>query len=762
MVSEKRIRQLAEEKKQKVTDKELFAGPMIKQYLQELVDIVIKKEVNCYNRLHDRKYDRLTRIDVQPLFDITNTTVAFAASMNRKGSKKENLRIMINIGHEMFKDVTDRTKRLLYMKGLLAHECSHIIYTDFRLNERTMNNIKEGMFDLVTHKLTDEDILFRENYEDICDFLKKKENRMLFASIVGNIDNMAEDGFIEQTFIDRNKGSLAEGLYELRWFHFNSIPKVRESLEPSIMSIMTGVEENPVYQAVMQAYLCYAKYRTVKADTSNPQEKEIVDIIKTCQHELDLALASMDASKRKEHINNTIVILWKYIKDYIEMVKESQKDGDDSGSGSGSASERINRDHESLKGQSVINTEINLDAIYKPSPDEGDTPPEENETEETKAETPESENTDDSEEEPENEDDDPGNESDDSSEEGDDPEEENNDPSENPSDIVRDNNYIPDDESYRSARDMIENLISEIAKDEAEKEAENERTEELNEEAKKMPLGNMNNSIPLVVKRMSAIPQNLYEEYNAITPPLIAISKMLQKRISQKLKDRRRGGKQTGLYFGRKLDARTLIRNDGRHFYKNKLPQKEPELCVAILLDESGSMMVSKRYAYTRAAGFILYDFCEALGIPVAVYGHDENWPSPTVNLYSYAEFESIDKKDRYRIMDVQPRNNNRDGAALRYMYNIMKKRPEPNKLLFIVSDGAPNASGYGGSKAKCDIQDAVAKAKANNIVTIAAAIGEDRDEIVDIYGKESFLDITNLDSLPVIITEHVIRALKL
>ena len=111
-------------------------------------------------------------------------------------------------------------------------------------------------------------------------------------------------------------------------------------------------------------------------------------------------------------------------------------------------------------------------------------------------------------------------------------------------------------------------------------------------------------------------------QYNAMAGPLLAISRQLQKSILQQLKDRQRGGKQTGLLFGRRLDAHALYRDDGKVFYKNALPNDAPQMAVGLLLDESGSMSSGDRAAYARAAAIILYDFCKALRIPVMVYGH--------------------------------------------------------------------------------------------------------------------------------------------
>lgn len=83
------------------------------------------------------------------------------------------------------------------------------------------------------------------------------------------------------------------------------------------------------------------------------------------------------------------------------------------------------------------------------------------------------------------------------------------------------------------------------------------------------------------------------------------------------------------------------------------LPNETPELAIALLLDESGSMGCASRAIYARASAIILYDFCQSLGIPVMVYGHSTD---TGVALYSYAEFDSIDKLDRYRMMDISAR----------------------------------------------------------------------------------------------------------
>ena len=128
----------------------------------------------------------------------------------------------------------------------------------------------------------------------------------------------------------------------------------------------------------------------------------------------------------------------------------------------------------------------------------------------------------------------------------------------------------------------------------------------------------------------------------------------------------------------------------------------------------------------------MLYDFCTSLGIPITIYGHSTD--SKGVALYSYAEFDSLDASDRYRLMDMSARNGNRDGAALRYVAEHLAKRPESQKLLIIISDGQPADCGYSGTEAEADLRGIKNEYRKRGIVIFAAAIGDDKENIRRIY----------------------------
>ena len=308
----------------------------------------------------------------------------------------------------------------------------------------------------------------------------------------------------------------------------------------------------------------------------------------------------------------------------------------------------------------------------------------------------------------------------------------------------------------------IERILDKMAERAACTELENERLTELNEAAQSISYGDIHSGVQIRVNRIASVDDTLVEQYDEISAPLLAISRQLQKSIVRQLKDSRRGGTQTGLLMGRRLDFHALHRTDGKVFCKNNLPNEIPELAVGLLLDESGSMWSRDRCTYARAAAIILYDFCQSLDIPVMVYGHSTGYKDGgnTVELYSYAEFDSIDRDDKYRLMDITARDSNRDGAALRYVAEQLSRRPETVKLLILVSDGQPADTGYYGTAAEEDLRGIKQEYTRKKILFAAAAIGDDKPSIERIYG-DYFLDITDLNQLPVKLTTLVKRHIR-
>ncbi len=302
---------------------------------------------------------------------------------------------------------------------------------------------------------------------------------------------------------------------------------------------------------------------------------------------------------------------------------------------------------------------------------------------------------------------------------------------------------IPEGSEEPVASSDIKKLLKEMKEDMSEQAEEEEIRLNLNKEINEK-ISIMHDKFPKKVVRLEATDISI-NKYNEISAKVKRISKDMQKSLAELFQDPE-GGVEDGLLLGRNLSIGNLYRHDGKIFEKRSLPD-DNELAVAILVDCSGSMR-HNRITQSVFAAECLYDFCNSVGIPVCVYGHTVD-DDDKATLYSAVEFDSKSKLNPERIMEMQAYGCNRDGLAMRFVANKLKKRQESKKLFFIISDGQPHDGlVYYGQPAVKDMQNAVMEFKKAGIVTVAAAIGDDKEIIEDIYGK-CYLNISDLKKLP-------------
>ena len=205
-------------------------------------------------------------------------------------------------------------------------------------------------------------------------------------------------------------------------------------------------------------------------------------------------------------------------------------------------------------------------------------------------------------------------------------------------------------------------------------------------------------------------------------------------------------------FFGKSLDMKNLWDPQDRVF-KTKISDKNNfNTAIAVLMDQSASIDERRRLASILAT-LCIVEFAQYLKIPVCVYGHctdfrrPEHFGKETVCLHSYMEFDDRDH-EKLRILDMKPGGANRDGVALQYMEEKLKRRKERQKLLFFTCDGLPNASDYGGKVARDDLKQIQKELHRDGIHLLVAAIGEDQEEIHKIYGN-SCINTSDLSALP-------------
>lgn len=639
----------------------------------------------------------------------------------------DNYRIHLNAANHVTQSFPTRFLRSESLTGLNGHEVGHLLYTDFTSLGLYLTSMENHSFYPEPPSVAEP--AYQRNQEEIVDAMEEKEKAvaLTLSKCASTITNILEDIYIEARMCHFYPGTFRQGI------QLNSLRMMEQAI-----SIQEQIDqEYKEFSIMVNLILQYCRTGTV--NNLSGYTGPYLDCLEDCIPYIEESLYSDEIKDRLHATNHLLVLLWEYIKPLIEETKENMKKADEA-----TAGEELDK----LLGNQIAGSTPLPTGKSGKMPKQAEKgkqeqnstplpplPPENiqecmNEAQEVIAEegsrmalTKTSTILDGS----------------------------------NPG-ITYDYQYSGSGYE-KSAADLFR-ILNSIAKEKAEVEYQEELSEELQKTANDIHYGNAHEGIHVYVHRMSCVPDSMIKDYQIIAPPLLRASKRLQSTIAPLLKSEQEGGRMKNLQFGKRLDMRALHHEDGTFFTRTRLPNEEQKLAVALLVDESGSMSYADRITHARKTAIILYDFCKSLDIPITIYGHTTPDYEAGVELYSYAEFESVDNSDQYRLMDMSARSGNRDGAALRFVAEHLMQRPEKQKLLIIISDGQPADCGYSGTEAEADLRGIKKEYEKKGIILFAAAIGSDKENIKRIY-KDGFLDITDLEKLPKNMTLLVKQYLK-
>ena len=149
-----------------------------------------------------------------------------------------------------------------------------------------------------------------------------------------------------------------------------------------------------------------------------------------------------------------------------------------------------------------------------------------------------------------------------------------------------------------------------------------------------------------------------------------------------------------------KLDTRKLARlvthnpesSLGPAIFKQQAQKHAIDTCVSVLVDCSGSMRYESKYPLAVAASWGMIDICNTLRIPIEVaafteYSDDRN------DHYLFKEFDKKVTKEKIverGAWSAENMQSNADGDSILVAYNRILQRPEPKKLIIVMSDGQP------------------------------------------------------------------------
>ena len=703
------VRKRIMDEKSKITDEEFFTSKEYRGYLADITEAATKR----YRR----------PIHVTVFADPEDSTVAYT---DYNG-------IVINACNHITWSMPTRKLRSMSIEGFNAHENSHNLFTDNRIAHAYFNSLEHGKFypKKPTRLKGDQKL----NAQGIIDALMDDTDpipKTVILRTAKALSNILEDGYVDARYSYEFPGNPARGI---------ALNNVRFAETVPDIDTMIDKQFYP-HNIVLNLLLEYVRAREVNNLTG--YTGEYMDRFLAALPLVDACIYDEDSRARFDAVNRIMIDLWPLMQRCFDDLRDKQQNDASSSSGSGnSTTPGTGEDSDSDDGMDAVQDALesqlpqiapNFTMKSGPVPFNGAFAPDEEQAQElleqvSKALSEETARI-------------AAHRTETIISNGD-------------GSIVQDSEY--EGAGYEFSATDIERVLEEIATGKVNESLEEELSEELQSEATSIEYGNAHRNINITVHRMSHVNQNLIDSYTAVAPQLLMLSKRLQRSVSAILRDKRQGGKQTGLYVGKHLDQHAFHRNDGRVFCNKRLPTEPINMSVALLVDESGSMCGCDRITKARATAIVVQDFCEKLGIPIMIVGHTASCAH--VELFSYADFKSVDKKDRYRLMDMSARCCNRDGAALRYVAEKLSKQNSDVKMLFIICDGQPNDDGYTGTAAEADLRGIKLEYSRKGVQIFAAAIGDDRANIERIYGA-GYLDITDLNQLPIMLTQLIARNL--
>ncbi len=635
---------------------------------------------------------------------------------------------VLNTGHKQFYEGLDEEETFIRLLGVLLHEIGHRLFTPFTAFKLWAGALRSGTFYPAEPVLLGS---MNKSYQEVKMFISKKEQAQLLISNVGQLlFNVLEDAREEELCLDycSRHRTLYQGLL------FDRELSSERDLPFSVANLMyeEGTPQNKI-SALMSLILHYAKFTDIKDD-------EEADITVTNLYQtisgiipyIDTYLTARTAVDMFSALNLVLLSIWPEIKEFFEAMKNPKDLSDESEKAESSGSSPEYSEDEITEEEAPEDISLSEEEIEAC----------------TKALSAVMDNLIDH---PEDLEDLTGSGTDSDSMDallGD-----------MDCESVPEGSEELSEGKFRAKKDL-DSLLSEIKRDKEEEEAEKKLKETLKDIGKDVNIADIHKGVNIVIKRPDYDESN-QAVYNDIASPLKKVAAIM----ARKSVFFDETGEQilTNRYYGSKLNAPSFARNDFKFF--KKLVEGEPgyDIAVSVLVDESGSMSCDRRYIAARDTAIVLYEYCNLLNIPIAIYGHSTTYECSREDLLMipYADYDRECDKDKYRLAQISAKSNNRDGFALEFMRCRLARRSEHTKLLFIISDGEPYANGYYGAEANADLHNVAQQCEKDNIILIAAAIGSDKEEIKQIYGETHFLDISDLNAMPTKLVSLIKRRIR-
>lgn len=190
--------------------------------------------------------------------------------------------------------------------------------------------------------------------------------------------------------------------------------------------------------------------------------------------------------------------------------------------------------------------------------------------------------------------------------------------------------------------------------------------------------------------------------------------------------------------------------------YSNKFKRTTPGLDVCVLIDESGSMSRTNIASARKCAILLNEVFLRLKQCDFYVYGHtadNRHMGEVTINVY-----HDHWNRNRYALGKVESYSNNKDSVAIEETYKMVRKQTSKPLLMFVISDGAPNAYGLRGQPAVEEVKKVVNRIESNGDTLVCQIAIESHFRPQDMFNH--YVVMTDMNTFPSDLSGYVMNTL--
>ena len=634
----------------------------------------------------------MKKFKFERIFD-PNERLAYSASTT------DEFIICLNGGNSLVNGLKTIDEKFELTVGHLIHEVSHRLFTDFGVmvaqKQQMAQMARFFPHDPKNYINTTEGVLLQQKLMNDPDY------RQTFATIIAEIHNTLEDGYVECEMKSFYPGLASSYLGYKGRVWLDGQPSMTDLFNQKGVTTL---------ELVLSQWLIYSKAATLKVGEKplEDYDAEITEYIWKGMDLIDEAKDERDPVKRADIVNQLAVIVSPLLDKSLESQKK--KNAKDPNAQNQQANQKMQNKVKNLMGnQDDEHKGSNTKSIADPTrPNNSGLAPRPKSSSKSGSNAAAQQN----------------------GQQGE--------PSGN----------VPALDHSAAVRDLQSTLDS-AATEKVVAQMEREHKQDMQQEAKDLLQGT-GYTVP-EIHRADSVPECNRQLYAELAARSVAIAKRMARLLKKHLQDSEASEYVPWQYSGKKFVAKQYCRNELKGFAKKGQPTPITNCRVYVLVDESGSVTRELSDAEMKTC-IVLEQFCRELNIPLTIQGYTSL--GATLEIFSYVEEHSVDGDDRYRLTGMSSRNGTPTAGAMCYaIKRLAKHDKKESKILFVITDGEASDDEDG-----VRTRELIEDAQKINLRVVGCGIGADKDDVEKEFGDDHYLGIDNLDEMPERLLEIIRR----